>query len=139
MAKKEELYFDSRDGVNKIHAVKWIPDRDKPVCHSLPHHKQRLRLHPRSHNDRRMDTGSVTARGFTFTVNGFQTLLELVSRLYKRENLEKMPKELPVLFVAGEADLLLHHFLKPVGIPHHYGSGITFTKITIGTVFPHGF
>ncbi len=51
--------------------------------------------------------------GFTFTVNGFQTLLELVSRLYKRENLEKMPKELPVFFVSGEAD--------PVG---DYGKGV---------------
>lgn len=51
--------------------------------------------------------------GFTFTVNGFQTLLELVSRLYKRENLEKMPKELPVFFAAGAED--------PVG---DYGKGV---------------
>ncbi len=51
--------------------------------------------------------------GFTFTVNGFQTLFELVSRLYKKENLEKMPKELPVLFVAGKED--------PVGA---YGEGV---------------
>lgn len=51
--------------------------------------------------------------GFTFTVNGFQTLLELVNRLYKKENLEKMPKELPVLFVAGKED--------PVG---GYGEGV---------------
>ncbi len=42
--------------------------------------------------------------GFTFTVNGFQTLLELVNRLYKRENLNKMPRELPVLFVSGAED-----------------------------------
>ncbi len=51
--------------------------------------------------------------GFTFTVNGFQTLLELVNRLYKKENLEKMPKDLPVLFVAGKED--------PVG---DYGQGV---------------
>ena len=51
--------------------------------------------------------------GFTFTVNGFQTLFELVNRLYGRENLEKMPKELPVLFVSGEED--------PVG---GYGKGV---------------
>lgn len=51
--------------------------------------------------------------GFTFTVNGFQTLLELLNRLHKRENLEKMPRELPVLFVAGEED--------PVG---NYGKGV---------------
>ena len=51
--------------------------------------------------------------GFTFTVDGFQTLFELVNRLYKKENLEKMPKELPVLFVAGKED--------PVG---DYGKGV---------------
>lgn len=51
--------------------------------------------------------------GFTFTVNGFQTLLELVSHLYKRENLEKMPKDLPIFFVAGAED--------PVG---DYGKGV---------------
>lgn len=51
--------------------------------------------------------------GFTFTVNGFQTLLELVNRLHKKENLEKMPKELPVLFTAGADD--------PVG---EYGEGV---------------
>lgn len=50
--------------------------------------------------------------GFTFTVNGFRTLFDLVNGLYKKENLEKMPKELPVLFVAGAED--------PVG---DYGKG----------------
>ena len=51
--------------------------------------------------------------GFIFTVNGFQTLMELVNRVHKTENLEKMPKELPVLFTAGAAD--------PVG---DYGEGV---------------
>lgn len=32
MIRKEEFYFDSRDRQNKIHAVKWIPDTEKPVC-----------------------------------------------------------------------------------------------------------
>ncbi len=262
MAKKEELYFDSRDGVNKIHAVKWIPDRDKPVCilqviHGMAEYIERYEEFAQvmaekgilvtgedhlghgksvgengtygyfcerdavtvvvrdSHRLKKMvqeqypgvpyfilghsmgsfilrnylcrygtgihaavivgtgmqpkpllmmgkavaavqkvftgskhpsgllnalSFGSYNKRipnektmmdwltkdekivdayledplcGFTFTVNGFQTLLELVSRLYKRENLEKMPKELPVLFVAGEAD--------PVG---DYGKGV---------------
>lgn len=51
--------------------------------------------------------------GFTFTVNGFQTLFELIDRLYKRENLEKIPEDLPVLVVSGAAD--------PVG---DYGKGV---------------
>ena len=32
MVKREELYFDSRDNENKIHAMRWIPDVDRPVC-----------------------------------------------------------------------------------------------------------
>ena len=32
MIKKEEFYFDSRDGEHKIHAVRWIPDIEKPAC-----------------------------------------------------------------------------------------------------------
>lgn len=262
MVKKEELYFDSRDNINKIHAVKWIPERDKPVCilqiiHGMAEYIERYdefahamaqkgilvtgedhlghgksvgengtygyfcerdaatvvvrdahRLkkmiqeqypgvpyvilghsmgsfilrnylcrygtgiqaavivgtgmqpkpliylgkavlavqkvlcgskHPsrlmdalsfRSYNKRITDAETqmdwltkerqiVKAYmedpmcGFTFTVNGFQTLLELVNRLHKKENLEKMPKELPVLFTAGADD--------PVG---EYGEGV---------------
>lgn len=29
---KKEFYFDSRDGEHKIHAIRWIPDGEKPVC-----------------------------------------------------------------------------------------------------------
>lgn len=32
MIQKEEFYFDSRDRQNKVHAIKWIPDVEKPVC-----------------------------------------------------------------------------------------------------------
>ena len=52
--------------------------------------------------------------GFTFTVNGFATLFELISRLHLQENLERIPKELPVLFISGDAD--------PVG---DYGKGVS--------------
>lgn len=51
--------------------------------------------------------------GFTFTVNGFATLFELVSRLYSKENLSHIPKGLPVFMVSGDAD--------PVG---DYGRGV---------------
>ncbi len=51
--------------------------------------------------------------GFVFTVNGFQTLFELMSRIQKQENLEKIPKELPVFMVSGADD--------PVG---DYGKGV---------------
>ena len=51
--------------------------------------------------------------GFTFTVNGFRTLFELISRIQKKKNLEKIPKELPVFVISGDAD--------PVG---DYGKGV---------------
>lgn len=51
--------------------------------------------------------------GFTFTVNGFTALFELISRLYLPENLQQIPKKLPVFMVSGDAD--------PVG---DYGKGV---------------
>lgn len=51
--------------------------------------------------------------GFTFTVNGFATIFEMVSRLHKRKNLQKIPKNLPIMFAAGAED--------PVG---DYGAGV---------------
>lgn len=51
--------------------------------------------------------------GFTFTANGFSTLFELILRLHRQENLERVPKDLPVLFISGMAD--------PVG---DYGKGV---------------
>lgn len=51
--------------------------------------------------------------GFCFTVNGFQTLFELIDRIQKKENLEKVPKNLPVFMVSGDED--------PVG---DYGKGV---------------
>lgn len=51
--------------------------------------------------------------GFTFTVNGFATLFELIDRLYDKKNLEKIPKDLPLFMVSGDMD--------PVG---DYGAGV---------------
>ena len=51
--------------------------------------------------------------GFVFTVNGFETLFELISRLHKPENLDRIPKKMPVLMISGTDD--------PVG---DYGKGV---------------
>lgn len=51
--------------------------------------------------------------GFTFPVNGFKTMFELLDRLNKTENLKAMSTALPVHFIAGEQD--------PVG---NYGEGV---------------
>ena len=51
--------------------------------------------------------------GFTFTANGFKTLFDLIIKAEKKSNIEKIPKDLPVLFMSGAAD--------PVG---EYGKGV---------------
>lgn len=50
---------------------------------------------------------------FTFTLNGYYTMFTGISRLYDKKLLSRMPKELPVFFVAGEDD--------PVG---DFGKGV---------------
>lgn len=55
--------------------------------------------------------------GFTFTVNGFKGLFELIYRLQNPKNFENIPKDIPVFFVAGEED--------PVG---DYGEGVVMAK-----------
>lgn len=42
--------------------------------------------------------------GFLFTVNGYMALFELLIRLHDEERLDKIPKNLPMLFVAGAKD-----------------------------------
>lgn len=51
--------------------------------------------------------------GHTFTLNGFQTLFTLIKRSCGKNALKKVPKELPVLFLAGKED--------PVG---DFGKGV---------------
>lgn len=58
--------------------------------------------------------------GFVFTINGFETLFELISRLYHSENLERIPKKLPVFLLSGDAD--------PVG---DYGKGVRKAYISL--------
>lgn len=46
MIQKEEFYFDSREQGQRIHAVKWIPDTEKPFCilqivHGMAEHIER--------------------------------------------------------------------------------------------------
>lgn len=50
--------------------------------------------------------------GFTFTLNGFRTLFELISRAKRHVDLDKLPKKLPILIASGKED--------PVG---DYGKG----------------
>lgn len=51
--------------------------------------------------------------GFTFTVNGYYNLFLTMYKVGRKEYLERMPRELPVLFIAGSED--------PVG---DFGKGV---------------
>lgn len=42
--------------------------------------------------------------GFLFTINGFATLKELLSRLHDKSALDRIPKDIPVLFIYGSED-----------------------------------
>ncbi len=50
---------------------------------------------------------------YSFTVNGYRTLFEVISYIQKKSNIKKIPRRLPVLFVSGMED--------PVGA---YGKGV---------------
>ena len=50
---------------------------------------------------------------YSFTVNGYRTLLDVLSFIQNSNNIEKIPKNLPVFLIAGEED--------PVG---NYGKAV---------------
>lgn len=55
--------------------------------------------------------------GFAFTVNGYYNMLQGMQKIISRDYLERMPRSLPVLFIAGEED--------PVG---NFGRGVHRTE-----------
>lgn len=60
---------------------------------------------------------------FTFTVNGYYNMLYSINYLTHSKNLVKMPKDLPVLFIAGEND--------PVG---NFGLGVKKSAVSMRAV-----
>lgn len=50
---------------------------------------------------------------YSFTVNGYRTLLDVLSFIQNSDNIAKIPKDLPVFLIAGEED--------PVG---NYGKAV---------------
>ena len=55
--------------------------------------------------------------GFAFTVNGYYNMFLGLSKIVRKEYLERMPKNLPVFFIAGDRD--------PVG---NFGKGVRRTE-----------
>ena len=58
--------------------------------------------------------------GFTFTVNGFQALFALIWNLHDQNNLDKMPKNLPILITAGSDDPVGNYGEAPAGLYEAY-------------------
>ena len=56
---------------------------------------------------------------FSFTVNGYRTVLDVLTFIQNPKNIDKVPKKLPILFIAGEED--------PVG---NYGKAVKFVYQT---------
>lgn len=42
--------------------------------------------------------------GFMFTINGYKTLFDVLSFIQEKKNIEKLPKNIPMLFISGEED-----------------------------------
>ncbi len=68
--------------------------------------------------------------GFEFTVNGYHTLYELAYRMQKKENLDKIPKKLPILIVSGTEDPVGSKGLAPKQLYDTY-LNLDFTKVTM--------
>ena len=60
---------------------------------------------------------------FVFTLNGFYAMFDILNYLTVRKNLCRMPKNLPVFFIAGEED--------PVG---NYGTGVKKAAVSMRSV-----
>ncbi|MCR4903534.1 MAG: alpha/beta hydrolase, partial [Butyrivibrio sp.] len=58
-----------------------------------------------SHNEESIDAYIANpADNFVFTVNGFRTMAELLSRVQNTDKMERIPKDLPILLIAGKED-----------------------------------
>lgn len=68
--------------------------------------------------------------GFTFTLNGFRTLFELISRINKNADLEKIPKKLPILIVSGKEDPVGNYGKDPSDLYDHY-LNLDLTKVQL--------
>ena len=84
------------------------------------HSYQKRIVHPRTESDWLTRDESVvdfcTSNKFcnySFTVNGYRTLFEVLLFIQKEQNIRNVPKELPLFFIAGGQD--------PVG---HYGKDV---------------
>ena len=58
-----------------------------------------------SRNEENVDTYMADERcGFGFTLNGYYNLFLTLFKIGRKEYLERMPRELPVLFISGKED-----------------------------------
>ncbi len=60
---------------------------------------------------------------FLFTLNGYDTLFDVLTFIQKRENVAKIPKGLPLFFVAGDMDPVGNYGKSVQNIYENYRSG----------------
>ena len=58
--------------------------------------------------------------GFPFTVNGYQALFHMILNLHDQDNLDKMPKNLPILITSGKEDPVGEYGKAPQGLYDKY-------------------
>lgn len=58
--------------------------------------------------------------GFPFTVNGYQALFQMILNLHDQDNLEKMPRNLPILITSGSEDPVGDYGKAPQGLYDKY-------------------
>lgn len=142
MVRKEEFYFDSRDRESKIHAIKWIPDVEKPVCilqiiHGMAEHIDRYDELARYYakkgilvvGDDHLGHGKTVADGGTFGYFCEQDAANVLVRdehRLKKIMQEQYPGILYLILGHSMGSFILRNYL------FRYGSGIN-GAIIVGT------
>lgn len=142
MVRKEEFYYDSRDRESKIHAIKWIPDVEKPVCilqiiHGMAEHIDRYDELARYYakkgilvvGDDHLGHGKSVADGGTFGYFCEQDAANVLVRdehRLKKIMQEQYPGVLYLILGHSMGSFILRNYL------FRYGSGIN-GAIIVGT------
>ena len=147
MIKFEEFYFDSRDKITKIHAVKWIPDREikcvVQLVHGMAEHIERYDEFARylasegilvvgnDHLGHGKTANTEDELGYFCKEDGATVLVRDVHRLKKIIQEQNLGKP---YFICGHSmgSLIVRNYIT------RYGKGID-GAVIVGTTGPRGF
>lgn len=131
--KKEEIYYDSRDGINKVHAVYWIPDGEirgiLQLVHGMAEHIERyddfatfmadkgILVVGNSHIGHGKSVKSPADKGFFCENDPVTVVVRDIHRL-KKMTQEKYPGKKYVILGHSMGSLMLRNYI------FRYGKGI---------------